>query len=251
MRTDDVRFQIAASRRMLYREGCDSGIAGHVSVRTSEDGSYWITPFEYFDETTPDRVIKVSFDGEVLEGDWEASPAISFHASIYRSRPDVGAIIHTHSHWAAVVTTTGEPIGMYNELSTIFHEEQAFHADDGTQPPGGPDGDAMAASLGDKSVLHMRNHGVLVASPDIESATVEAMALEKAAKIHYDASLLGGTELPPAQIRWARREYDIYYRKAMWAANLRRLRSSDPDLFAYVDDEADAVASLDGASLPV
>lgn len=235
MTPEDIRFRIAAARRMLYRNGCDSGIAGHVSARAEGRDAYWITPFEYFDETTPDRVILVSFDGAVLEGDWSASPAISFHADIYQARPDVNSIIHTHSHWASVVTTTGEPIGMYNELSTIFHGEQAYHVDDGTQPPGGPDGKKMAESLGDKHVLLMRNHGVLVASASLEGATIEAMTLEKAAKIHHDAVRIGGAELPDAQVQWARQEYDQYFRPAMWAANLRRLRVTDPDLFDALD----------------
>lgn len=235
MQPDDIRFKIAAARRMLHRNGCDSGVAGHVSVRADRTDAFWITPFEYFDETTPDRVILVSFDGVVLEGDWVASPAISFHADIYQARRDVNSIVHTHSHWACVVGTTGRPVGMYNELSTLFFGNQAFHVDDGSQPSGGPDGKKMAESLGGNRVLHMRNHGVLVASESLEAATVDAMALEKAARIHHDATLIGGTELPDAQVQWARREYDLYFRQATWDANLRRLRQSDPDLFSHLD----------------
>ncbi|WP_395104167.1 class II aldolase/adducin family protein [Actinomadura sp. SCN-SB] len=234
MRVDDPRFKIAAARRMLYREGCDSGVAGHVSARAPGADAFWITPFEYFDETTPDRVIKLSFDLEVLEGDWEASPAVQFHAAIYRERPDVGSIVHTHSHYAAVVTTTGRPVGMYNEVSTLFHNEQAWYADDGVQPQ--VEGKRMAAALGDKRVLHMRNHGILIAAPDLEEATVDAMTLEKAAKIHLDAVAAGGQEIPLPQVMQAKSLYEQYFRRNTWAAQLRRLRVSDPDLFAWLDE---------------
>ena len=88
MDVDDVRFKIAAARRMMYREGVDSQTAGHVSVRAPGEDAFWATPFEYFDETLPDHVIKVSFDLELLEGDWFASPALAFHAMTYRRRAD-------------------------------------------------------------------------------------------------------------------------------------------------------------------
>ena len=50
---DDVRFRIAAGRRMLYREGCDSNVGGHVSARAQEGDGFWVTGFEYLDQTRP------------------------------------------------------------------------------------------------------------------------------------------------------------------------------------------------------
>src|SRR4051794_31834479 len=114
MDIDDIRFTIAAARRILYREGCDSGVAGHVSGRAESGDEFWVTPFEYFDETTPDRLLRVDFDLNVIEGGWAPSPAIQFHAAIYAARPDVRSIIHTHSYWVSVFSTLGRPIGMYN-----------------------------------------------------------------------------------------------------------------------------------------
>ena len=82
MDVDDIRFRIAAARRILARNGCESRVAGHVSARAEGEDAFYVSPFEYFDETLPDRVVKVSMDLEVLEGDWEASPAIRFHAAV-------------------------------------------------------------------------------------------------------------------------------------------------------------------------
>ena len=82
MSGDQVRFEIAMARRILAREGCESAVAGHVSVRAPGEEAFYVTPFEYFDETTPDRIIKASFDLRILEGDCEASPAIAFHAGL-------------------------------------------------------------------------------------------------------------------------------------------------------------------------
>ena len=54
MDSDDPRFRIAAARRMLARADCDSGVAGHVSERVDGEDAFWVSPFGYFDETTPD-----------------------------------------------------------------------------------------------------------------------------------------------------------------------------------------------------
>ena len=71
-----------------------------------------------------------------------------------------------------------------------------------------------------------------LAAPGIEEATMDALALEKAASWDLAARPCGGKEIVPAYLRQTRPLYDLYFRPNMWAANLRRLRRSDPDLFA-------------------
>ena len=61
--------------------------------------------------------------------------------------------------------------------------------------------------------------------------------LEKAAKYHIDAERIGGSEIPLAEVIRGREKYYKYFIPNMWQANLRRLRRSDPDLFAYLDDD--------------
>ena len=114
MKLDDPRLRIAVSRRILARNGCESMVAGHVSERAADGHGFWVSPFGYFDETTPEMVIKVDFDLNRLEGDWQPSPAIQFHAAIYAARPDVNSVIHTHSHYVSVFSTNRRTIGMYN-----------------------------------------------------------------------------------------------------------------------------------------
>lgn len=230
MDIDDIRFKIAAARRILAREGCESQVAGHVSARAVGEDAFWVSPFEYFDETLPDRVVKVGMDLELLEGDWEPSPAIRFHAGIYRARPDVGSVIHTHSHWVSVFATTRRTIGMYNVGSVLFHDDQALYEDDGTGPPVDPE--RMAATLGGKRVLLIKNHGAVIASQSLENATIEALMLERAARYHIEAERIGGTEFPEAEALRGRAAYHKHFLPQMWEANLRRLERSDPDLWA-------------------
>jgi L-fuculose-phosphate aldolase len=226
----DPRQRIAMSRRILARNGCESMVAGHVSERSADGEGFWVSPFGYFDETTPEMVIKVSFDMKRLSGEWEPSPAIQFHSAIYQRRPDVRSVIHTHSHWVSVFSTVARPIGMYNVGSVLFYEDQVIHVDDGSKPP--VIGADLATELGDKRVVIIKNHGAIVASQSLEQATIEAMMLEVAARYHIEAEAIGGTEFPPAECVRGRAAYHKHFLPNMWEANVRRLRVTDPELFS-------------------
>jgi L-fuculose-phosphate aldolase len=222
----DPRFRIAASRRILHREGCDSNVGGHVSMRVPGEAAFWVTGFEYFDQTMPDRVCKLDFDLSVLEGEMTFSPAVNFHARIYETRPDVNAIVHLHSHYVSVLSSTGRTIGMYNVASVLFHDDQATYFDDGVKSHL-----AVVDALGDKRVVLMKNHGAIVASQSLEDATIEAVMLEQCARYHLECEAAGGTEIIEAEVVAGRAMYRKHFLPNMWEANFARLRRSDPDLF--------------------
>ena len=232
MDENDPRFRVAAARRILARGGCDSGVAGHVSVRVPGTDVFDVSAFGFFDETTPEQVVTSDLDGNVVRGDWPASPAIKFHAAFYRVRPEVGSVIHTHSHWLSTFVTRDREIGMYNVASVLFHDEQILHADDGTKPP--VPGDEMAGKLGVRSVVLIKNHGAIVVSDTLEKATILALTLEQAARYHLEAEAIDGTEFPLAEVVRAKAKYHQHYLPQMWSACYRRLRTSDPDLFNLV-----------------
>jgi L-fuculose-phosphate aldolase len=237
MRSDvertDIRFKIAAARRILYREGCDSNVGGHVSARDPErPDSFWVTGFEYFDQTMPEQVVQLDFDLQPLTGSHAFSPAINFHALIYRTRPDVHSIVHLHSHYLSVLSSTGKQVGMYNVASVLFHDEQATYFDDGVKSHL-----AVVDALGDKRVVLIKNHGAIVASQSLEEATIEALTLEASARYHLECEAAGGTEIAEAEVVGGKAMYRRYYLRHMWEANLARLERSDPDLF---EDGAEA-----------
>jgi L-fuculose-phosphate aldolase len=223
----DIRFRIAAARRILYREGCDSNVGGHVSARAASEAAFWVTGFEYFDQTTPDRVCKLGFDLSLLEGEMAFSPAVNFHARIYELRPDVEAIVHLHSHYVSVFSSTGRTIGMYNVASVLFHEDQATYCDDGVKSHL-----SVVDALGDKRVVLMKNHGAIIASQSLEHATIEAVMLEQCARYHIECEAIGGTEILEAEVVAGRAMYQKHFLPNMWESNFERLRVSDPDLFA-------------------
>jgi L-fuculose-phosphate aldolase len=228
--SDDLPFKIAAARRILYREGCDSNVGGHVSARaTDEADAFWVTAFEYFDQTTPERVCKLGLDLVPRVGELAFSPAVNFHGRIYETRPDVNAIVHLHSHYVSVLSSTHVTVGMYNVSAVLFHEEQATYFDDGRKSHL-----SVVDALGDKRVVLMKNHGAIVASDSIEHATIEALTLEQCARYHLECVAAGGTEILEEEVVAGKAMYRRHFLPQMWDANLARLRRSDPDLFEKI-----------------
>ena len=98
------------------------------TIRAQEGDGFWVTGFEYLDQTRPEDVAKLDFDLRPLVGEHELSPAVNFHSLIYQRRPDVNAIVHVHSHFVSVLSSIeGQTVGMYNVVAVLFHEEQATY----------------------------------------------------------------------------------------------------------------------------
>lgn len=226
-------FRIAAARRMLYRAGLDSQIGGHVSLRVPGEEAFWVTPFQYFDETLPEHVSKVGFDLRVIEpGTLPASPGINFHASVMMARPDVHCVIHCHTRNIATFATTRKPFGVYYTYGSMFADLVAEFVDDPSLTPD-KEGAAIAAALGANKVLLMPHHGSVHVGENLEFTTIETMVFDLACEYQLAAMTVGGQPMDAGAARSYRDAYYKYgFRQQMWQANFRRLRRSDPDLFA-------------------
>ncbi|MBN9098619.1 MULTISPECIES: class II aldolase/adducin family protein [unclassified Pseudonocardia] len=234
----DPRFQIAAARRILHREGLDSQVGGHVSLRVPGEEAFLVTPFQYFDETLPEHVSKVGFDLRVIEsGPIPPSPGINFHASIYAAREDVNCVIHTHAKNMSVLTTTDEPFGVYYDYAALLLDEVVPWIDDPDLVPD-EEGELMVAALGGKKALLMGHHGSLHVGDTLERVTMEALVMELCAGYQLAAMAVGGKPLPRHIAENYRHAYlKNAFREQMWQANYRRLLRSDPDLFATLRGE--------------
>lgn len=230
--TDDPRFQIALARRILYREGLDSQIGGHVSLRVPGEDAFLVTPYQYFDETLPEHVMKVGFDLRLLEaGTLPPAVGTNFHASVYRSRPDVNCVIHTHGFFQSVLSTTGRPFDTFYDYASLFLDDVAYWNDDTSLTPE-REGDLMAEALGSKRVMLMGHHGALHVGDTLENAVIEAIVFELSCRYQVAAMQIDGKPLDRASAESYRHAYLTYgFRRDMWAANVRRSRRSDPDLW--------------------
>jgi L-fuculose-phosphate aldolase len=121
-------------------------------------------------------------------------------------------------------------VRMFNEMSTLFFGDQAIAEDDGAR--GSAACERLAAALGEHRVLILPGHGMFAAAETLPDVVIDGIALEKSAAWELAARGYGGEPIVQRHIDQTKPLYDLYFRKNMWAANLRRLQRDQPDLFA-------------------
>lgn len=105
------RQKLALTCRALFDAGHDSGLAGQITARAETPGTYYTQRLGLgFDEITDENLLVVDEDLNVLEGEGMANPANRFHSWIYRARPDVQCIVHTHPFHVAALSMLEVPL---------------------------------------------------------------------------------------------------------------------------------------------
>jgi ribulose-5-phosphate 4-epimerase/fuculose-1-phosphate aldolase len=191
---------LVLANHILYARGVVDGF-GHVSVRDSEHPERFLLARNMAPAlVTAADIMAFALDGTPLDGDPRAPYLERFiHGSIYRARPDVGAVVHSHS--PAVI-----PFGLVPSapLRPAFHmasflpaEAPVFEIRDAAGPDNDmlirdePLGAALARSLGSGPVVLMRGHGSTTVGRDVHEAVFRAVYTEANARIQADAMYLG------------------------------------------------------------
>ena len=184
------RDALAGACRILAREGHESGLAGQVSAR-AEKGKWWTLEFGYgFDEATPERMVLVDEDLRPLSGG-RSNPGVRFHVWIYRQRPDVNAIVHTHAPHASALAATGKSLRTIHMDSAMLHG-CAHLAEWPGVPVADDEGRIISGALGNAKSILLANHGLLTGGASVEEATYLAVFFERAARMQLRAMAAGG-----------------------------------------------------------
>ena len=164
--------------------------SGNVSGRDTESGLVFIKPSGVtWDELTPENMVVVDLDGNVVEGDLNPSTDTDTHLYVYQHRPDVFGIVHTHSPYASSFAALGEPIPACLTTCGMFGGEVPIG---GYAPIGGEDiGQEIIDKIGSSLAIIMQNHGVFTIGASAQQATKVAVEVEDVAKITHLAMLRG------------------------------------------------------------
>ena len=182
---------LAACCRILAAEGHESGLAGQVSARADEPGTWWTLQFGYgFEEASAERMVLVDEDLKPLRGG-RPNPGVRFHVWIYGKRPDVQAIVHTHAPHASALACTGVPLKTIHMDSAMLHGTAHLPEWPGV-PVADDEGRIISAALGDAKTILLANHGLLAAGASVEEATYLAVFFERAARMQLRAMAAGG-----------------------------------------------------------
>ena len=187
----EFRQSVVEAGRSMSAQGLVAGTWGNLSLRCGESGFIAITPSgRPYNEITATDITVVDSEGRTIEG-CNPSSEMPLHLAIYKARPDVRAIAHTHSLYATACAVAGVSIPpCLEELVQAVGGgvEVAAYALPGTAELAG----SVVAALGGRSAALMSNHGVVACGPSLREALLVAQLVEKAAQIHSIAVQLGG-----------------------------------------------------------
>ncbi len=188
--SQDIKYQIVSVVNELYDAGLITPKGGNVSTRIPDSEDIWITPTQLFKGAlTEESLIRVNLQGRKLEGRDRPSVEMQMHLLVYRTREDVGAVVHTHAPMATVLGVFGDPIPPLTiEAIALSDAPVVPFLLSGTKEQC----QSVVDALGDGSAVLLQNHGLLTVGDDLRDAATRAQQLEFAARTVVVCRLLRG-----------------------------------------------------------
>jgi ribulose-5-phosphate 4-epimerase/fuculose-1-phosphate aldolase len=241
--TQQVRIDLAAAYRLIHRLGLDDSIYTHISVRLpGGHDRFLINPYGMrFDEVTASNLVTVDLDGNLIDDPLGLgiNPAgFTIHSAVHAARADAICVLHTHTVAGVAVSCQEQGLLPLNQWSLQFTDRLAYHDYEGIAL----DLDERARlvnDLGDKSVMVLRNHGMLTCGRSVAEAFKLMHNLERSCRAQL-AIQAAGTETCKLSQGVARKTaeqyadaYDAIEIKGKpdseWAAFKRMLERTDRD----------------------
>lgn len=188
---EQLREELWQLHLELPKNNLVSWTSGNISARDPRSGLVVIKPsgIKYVD-LRPEHMVVVDLEGDIVEGTLKPSSDTASHLYIYRHRPDVNGVVHTHSRYATAFAALGKPIPVY----------LTAHADEfGVPIPcggfaliGGEEiGQVVIEAIGSSRAVLLKNHGVFTVGPDAEAALKAAVMVEDIAATVWLALQIG------------------------------------------------------------
>ena len=181
-----ARVDLAACYRLADRFGLNEGIDNHLTLLVPGYGDrFLLAPFGmHWSEVKASDFLVVDFDGRVLSGQGSVEhTAFHIHQPVHRLSPQGRCVLHTHMPYATALTMLQNPrLEMAVQSALGFYEDVAYDSTYNGLAFDTSEGERMARVLGNKSVLMLANHGVLVVGNTIPQAFARLYFLERAAQ---------------------------------------------------------------------
>ncbi len=213
MTYEDPRSRLTRTAWILADAGHESGLAGQLTARGPRAGSFWTLPLGLaFDEADEESWLLIDDALEVLEGAGsfgirEPNPATRFHLWVYRARPDVHAILHTHPPACSALAAAEQPLVVAHMDAAPLFEDTAYLPQWPGLPTADREGEIISAALGNRHAVLLAHHGMLTAGRTVQEAAFLAVFMERMARQQIDAAAVGGAK--PIDATEARRARDF------------------------------------------
>jgi len=191
MLLEQLRHEVYRANMALPANGLVSWTSGNVSGRDPGSDLVVIKPSGVlFDELSPENMVVVDLQGKTIEGTLGASTDTASHVYLYRHRPDVMGVTHTHSNYATAFSMLGKPIPVY--LTAIADEFGGPIPCSGYARIGGRQiGEEILRSIGSSPAILMKSHGVFTIGKSVQAALKAAVMVEDIARTVWLALQLG------------------------------------------------------------
>ena len=199
--TETLKAKVAQATRMLVREGLLAS-SGHVSARIPGTNKVLVGPRDVSRAILQaEHIVTVDLDSNKVDGDRNPPRETEIHTGIYRARPDVMAVIHTHPIHSVIFSITGKPIVPVVVHGAIFGKGVPVHNHVG-HINSRELGNELASVLGNKQAVLMKMHGAVIVGPSIERAFAYSLHLEENAEKQLLAEASGSTVtgMTPAEV---------------------------------------------------
>lgn len=201
--------QLILASRMLAAEGhWANGVAGQITARGEEPGTYHTLKFGIgADEACADSFMLTDDDLQALDGKSLPNPATRFHTWVYRANPQVNCIIHTHPAAVQTLAMIGQPLVVANMDATVFFENCSYMEEWPGLPIADDEGRLITEALAGRKALLLAHHGLLTAGATIAEATMLAIWMEQQAANQLRAAAAGTIRPVPAHLAREARDF--------------------------------------------
>jgi len=190
----EERRDLAAAFRMTARLGLHEGIANHYSLAVSDDGArFLMNPYgRHWSKMRASDLLELDVNAEPAGLGEDVDPtAWAIHGGLHRKALQARCVMHLHSKYATVLACLKDPAMPPIDQNTMrFYGRVAF--DDGYDGMGlREEGERLSRSLGNRSILLMGQHGILVAGPSVAQCFDDIYYFERAAETYITALMTG------------------------------------------------------------
>lgn len=232
----DIRRDLAAAYRLIALEGMDDGIDTHISARLPDERFLLNAYGLRFAEVRADNLVTVNADGQVLDDPTGLgiNPAgFTIHSAIHAARPDVNCVLHTHTVAGVAVSSLEEGLLPLNQWALQFHDRLAYHDFEGIALAL-DERERLAAHLGDRSAMILRQHGLLTCGGSVGEAFLRMRDLERSCQAQLAAQATGQPLrlASPTMAEHVAKQYETWAsgNNRAWQAERRRLDDADDSL---------------------
>jgi ribulose-5-phosphate 4-epimerase/fuculose-1-phosphate aldolase len=188
-----LRETVSLGCRLLGAEEQGDLVWGHLSARDPEGRGVWMKAATLgFEEVAPENVLLVDRDGAVLEGEGRRHAEYPIHTEVVAARPEVGAIVHTHAPAAVAFAALDVPLRPISHEGTLFvPPDIARFTKTGDLILTAELGRDVASAIGERNALLLVNHGIVTVGPDVPTAVMTAVLLDRACRMQLNAMAAG------------------------------------------------------------